>query len=276
MKRYIKASFDSTIPSWLKAEFDSRSHLAKKFVNKYRVALSDVEFFVTPTGNSLPIYKIGNKVYIPGVNDDDETRINDRWRKFGAIAKSKLSDLADDVVYIDLSANKIANKESYQDPRFSYTRSDPRGHYAGQYYNKSKDRWDTVLPSNEIRSRDKSGYQIPSPESQFTRYYQKFPEKITQKVDKVYNRILEVKDKVLDPNLINTPRDRDEQMSIGNAIYRLRDAIDGYRTLLAELKNFDEAVNSEYSDYAISEYSNAIGKISDSLDEAERNLTSRW
>lgn len=277
MKRYVKASFDSSIPEWLKDKFTRSRYpnFAQRFVDKYGVALSDVEFLDSPSGRSITIYKIGNRVYIPGINDDEEIPVNGRWRKFKSIAKAKLPDLADDMVYVDLDSNKIEKGEKYQDPRYSY-RNNPKGRYAGQYYDEDDDEWRTFTPSNEIRSRDKSGYQVPSPASQLRRYYQKFPEKITAKVDDIYNRILEVKDKVLAPDLINTPHDRNEEMSIGNAIYRLKDAIEGYRDLLSRLKDFDELVKGDYSDYYIGEFSDAIRKISNSLDEAERNLTSRW
>ena len=278
MKRYIRASFDASMPSWLKDKLTQSRYpnYAQRFVDKYGIALSDAKFTTAPTGNALPIYNIvsgsSRRVYIPGLNDDEEIVINNRYRKLGKISKSTLEDLVDDVVYVDLSENRIPKKESYKDPRYSYYHNF-KGRYAGQYYDKNRGEWRTQLPSNEVHSRDKSGYQVPSPESQLRRYYQMFPEKITAKVDKLYNRILEVRDKVLAPELINTPRDYNENMSIGNAMYRLRDAIDEYRNLLADLKKFDSATAD---DYYISQISDSMKLISDRLDEAEHNLTSRW
>ncbi len=284
MKRYIRSSFDPTIPAWLKDKFTSSKFgsLAEKFVNKYGVALSDAKFTTAPTGRSLAIYKFltkwgGTKVYIPGINDDEQLDINGRSRKLGSIAKSKLPSLAEEIVYIDLDANRVSKEDRYKDPRFIYDRGAPEGRYGGQKYNDYKGAWLTQTASNERNSRDKSGYAVPSPESKLQRYYTMFPEKITQKIDALYNRILEVKDKVLDPAYINTPRESDETSDVGNAIYRLRDAIDSYRDLLAMLKSAESKGGLSSQDtYVLQNISKTIKRVSGWLDEAEYKLTHKW
>lgn len=293
MKRYIRASFDPSMPDWLKAKFDDRfSDLGRTFVRKYGLALSDVEFLDEPTENSIKIYKlVGDrgitKVYIPGVNEDEEISINGRWRKLGNIAKSKLDAMAEDIAYIDRSsAPKRPTDRGYKDPRFRYGRWDgPKGAYAGQY-KRANGEWSAAgdRGASERLYRDKSGYQIPTPEMQLARYYKIFPEKITQKVDAIYERILEVKDKVLSPDIINSPRRHDEQMDPGNAMYRLRDAIDTYRSLLNDMESWskgpksdwDEGEKQYYQKRMVETVTDSIKNISDNLNEAEHLLTSRW
>ena len=283
MKRYIRASFDSSMPDWLKRKFNQKYRsYGNAFVKKYGIALSDVEFLDSPTVKSIPIYSIGGTAYIPGVNDEEEVVVNNRWRKLGKIAKSTLESLADDIVYVDIAdAPKVPNDRNYKDPRYIYDRWGGRnGSYGGQYLTHNGT-WSHGgnRGASEVRSRDKSGYVIPDPKEQLVRYYDMFPEKITNKVESIYQRILDVKDKVLNPDIINTPKDRNENMSIGNAIYRLKDAIEEYRDLLREMQSMDKALsdtNKYDKKILIESVSSSIKRISDSLDEAERDLTNRW
>lgn len=284
MKRYIRASFDTSMPSWLKDKFiNSRyPNYAEKFVNKYGVALADAKFTTEPTGRSLAIYRLstkygGTKIYIPGINDDEKMDINGRYRTLGSISKSKLLELATDIVYVDLDANRVSTGDRYRDPRYIYDGNDKKGRYGGQKYSDYDDKWKTQTARNERYSRDKSGYEVPTPESQLKRYYQMFPEKLTSKVDALYNRILDVKDKVLAPERINTPSDSNDNSDIGNAIYRLRDAIDEYRNILADLKRYEETEGSaNVNEYRIQNLVSRIKRASDRLDEAEYKLTHRW
>lgn len=290
MYRYIKASLSPTIPNWLKSKIDSDRYgsFADRLKDIYNIALDKATF--EPgygRGNSLTIYKLqgdyGQRVYIPRVNDNEELLINGRYRKLGNIASKTLANLAEEVVHVDLNnPDNLAEKRNpYRDPRRTYYHGGKQGAYAGQQYNEYREEWPDrgMTPSNEIRSRDKSGYKVPSPESQLSRYYEKFPDKVTQKVDALYDRILEVKDKVMSPEIINTPYSRDEKMDIGNAIYRVRDAITEYRNLLSML---DKEGNLKKSDDVwvrgslFKEFSDRVKLISDRLDEAERGLTSRW
>jgi hypothetical protein len=296
MKRYIKSSFDPSIPSWLKKSIDNQRYnkLSDRLVARFGVALSDAQFLDHEEPNSTPIYLINgdysSAIYVPGVNDDDTIQLNGRSRKLGAISKAKLPSLATDVVWLDLS-NKVQKKDRYQDPRRIYDGAkDNKGRYAGQYYTEpwtSYDgeehpgKWSKSGNSGRYssRTRDKSGYEVPTPESRLERYYETFPEKVTEKVDAIYDRLIAVRDEVLNPELINTPYDRDEEMSIGNAIYRLRDAIDEYRRLIAMLDRDTgklSNVDSWMRESVYKEFSEKISRISNQLDEAEKSLTSRW
>ena len=284
MKRYIRASFDTSMPTWLKDKFTSSRYpnYAESFVNKYGVALADAKFTTSPTGRSLAIYNLlsdrgGRKIYIPGINDDEKMDINGRYRTLGSIAKSKLPELATDIVYVDLDANRVSKDAKYRDPRYIYDGNDKKGRYGGQKYSDYDDKWKTQTARNERHSRDKSGYEVPSPESQLQRYYTLFPEKLTNKVDALYQRILEVKDKVLAPEVINTPYDSSANNDIGNAIYRLRDAIDEYRNILADLKKYEDSKGSvEIDEWRIKGLASRIKLVSNRLDEAEYKLTHKW
>lgn len=292
MFRYVKASFDTSIPEWLKSKIDSRfwrySSIPVKLRDKYGVALDKAVFEPgVGRGNSVNIYKLNNdQLYIPGINDDEEVRINGRYRRLGKLGKATLADSIQEVVHIDLNNpdNLVEKREPYRDPRRSYYH-DKQGYYAGQFYNDYRNEWSEKgrTPSNEVRARDKSGYKVPDPADMLTRYYENFPNQVTQKVDALYDRILDVKEKVLDPDIINTPHDRDEQMDVGNAIYRLRDAITEYRELLNLLDKESGTLKGVDSDTpwwargdSFKSFSNKVRSISSQLDEAERLLTTRW
>lgn len=282
MKIYIKASFDASMPQWLKNEFVrkgwGRNIRGDYFVDKFGVALSDAVFTDAPSGsNSLPIYLLktdyGTSVYIPGLNDDDTAQFSGRSRKFGTIAKSKLASMSEDVVYLDLDANKV-DKSTYEDPRYIYDRNGRKGKgsYGGQYYSEYSGTWKNGRARSERRDRDKSGYRIPSPEEQLTRFYTKFPERVTQKVDALYEKLISVRDQVLSDDMLNTPFDRKESTNVGNAMYRLKDAIEAYRKLLATL-NSDRQLSGK-DEYgwddkdAIKSFSESVKAISNYLDEA--------
>jgi len=285
MKRYIRASFDPSMPDWLKKAFNDKYNFnTDKFVKRFGVALSDATFSDTPTENSVPIYLLttdyGTKVYVPGFNDDSTTFINGRNRKLGSIAKSKLDNMAEDVVYMNRLSAPLPKDHGYQDPRRYYNArfTDKQGNYAGQYqrYNGEWSSAGSIGPT-EVRARDKSGYVVPDPKEQLARYYDLFPEKITDKIEKIYQRLLEVKDKVMSPDLINSPIDRNENFSITNAMYRLGDAINAYRELLRTAKSVTvEDLNSWSKQHLIQTVSSEIREISRQLDEAEKYITSRW
>lgn len=285
MKRYIRASFDPSMPDWLKKAFNNKyAFNADKFTKNFGVSLSEAKFSDTPAEKSVPIYLLdlgnGTQVYVPGFNDDTTVYINNRARKLGSIAKSKLEDMTADIVYMDRLSAPLPKDHGYQDPRRYYNSryTDKQGNYAGQYqrYNGEWSSAGSIGPT-EVRARDKSGYVVPDPKEQLARYYDMFPEKVTDKVEKIYQRLLEVKDKVLSSDRINTPVSRDENFSITNAMYRLGDAINAYRELLRTAKSVTvDDLNSWSKQHLIQTVSSEIREISRQLDEAEKYLTSRW
>lgn len=276
MKRYIKASLSESTPDWLKKRFargwynDFKSNLLKR-----GVALDKVTYTDTPTGpNDLPIYLLqvdmGQTVYAPGVNDDASESINGRYRKLGSIAKSKLPDMAIDVVYVNLDdpANKAPSKDRYQDPRYSY-RYSRKGDYMGQYMMQD---WDSEThenvdvgwsdrgktPSNETRARDKSGYKVPSPEERISEYYEKYPNKIREKVDSVYEMLLETKKILMDADFNRPFDDRFYTDNIADAYSEFSRAINAYRKLLSSL---DENKNRNSIFYSRSSFGRSVSDI---------------
>lgn len=256
--------------------------------NKYHIALDKAQYSDSPTSNSIPIYLLqtyyGNTVYCPGVNDDETTLINGRSRKLGSIAKSKLPEMAIDTVYIDLSGdNVVPTKERYRDPRRIYRHTGPDGKYAGQYRKTKYDRetdqdlldgWsDTGLtPSNESRARDKSGYKIPTPEEKLEQYYTEFPERITDKIDTLYDKLIKTRQMLLDSDF-NSPipdyYSEEPNIDYSKAYRRFADAINDYRQLLTDMK-------SEFNGFdrgsGIARFARTVSQISERVDEVQRIL----
>ena len=277
MKRYIKASLSPSTPDWLRRKLANKgfgNNLKSNMLRKYNIALDKATYTDTRTSSDcMPIYLLrvdyGDVVYIPSVNDDESASINGRYRKLGSIAKSKLSDMAEDIVYIDLSDsnNTYSNKERYQDPRYAY-RYAPQGSYAGQYKKKHYNRdtgeyedagWSDagLTPSNERRARDKSGYKVPSPEERLKSYYSKFPERITTKVDKLYANLIDVKDQLMNVDFKG-------DVDISRAYRYFSDALSDYKDLLNQLEQ-----NKKYNqdNWSISLISNRSQDIKSRLDD---------
>lgn len=293
MKKYIRASISESTPDWLKKKLATDrfgNNLKNKMVNKYHVALDRATYTDEKTSSDcIPIYLLnvdyGTTVYIPGVNDDQSESINGRYRKLGSIAKSKLPDMAEDIVYVDLgdSSNVAPTKERYQDPRYTYRYSGPQGKYAGQYKktrydHETREEYDDgwsksgMTPANESRARDKSGYKIPSPEQRLADYYKKFPDKITSKVDSLYDKLIDTR-QLLNEADFNKPRadywDRETvDIDYAKAYRRFADAVDDYRKLLTNMKDMGKFSR----DYGISSYTRTIRDISTRVDEIRKIL----
>lgn len=195
--RYIRASYSSSMPSWFREYIDSwRGRNLKQSLINRGVKLDSANFLPSQSGAvaAIPVYRLstsgyGNSiVYIPGFNDEDIIVLNGRNRKLGSIGKSTLSDIIEDVVFIDKrDPSSIQRKqERYVDPRTT-----PYGKYGGQY--RGKDGQWVSQPY-----RDKSGYVIPSPEDALKRYYSKFPRAVLKKIDGLYQNILDVRDEIFD------------------------------------------------------------------------------
>lgn len=285
MKRYVKASFDASMPEWLRTKLLSKyGSFKSRLMKKYGVALDRANFMDRGRPGDIPIYLIesdyGNEVYSPGVNDDETITINGRNRKLGSIAKSKLPEMAIDMVFVDVSDsdNLIPKKDRYKDPRYSYRKSD-KGQYAGQYKRRpylgnqqyGEEEWSTkgITPSNERRARDKSGYIVPSPEEMIANYYSKFPDKITSKLDSLYVRLEEVKGELMSAPF-NTPSDFNERYSIDNMYTDFGRAVSEYRNLLKQANGKD--VKGGYLEFFLPQLSRSSRYIKDTLDEIEDNL----
>jgi hypothetical protein len=170
MKRYIRASFDPSMPDWLRyAISNDVSGIKYGLHSKYgnRIAFDKMKVFSEPVGNDFtPIYKLtdncGNmQVYIPGVNDGHRIGVigGSIYKKyeFGHIDIDTIKSIAEDIVYVDLSdeLNKYTPRKKYKDPRYNFD-----SEYAGQYYSDLDERWIVNDVKDFPRKRDKSGYLI--------------------------------------------------------------------------------------------------------------------
>lgn len=191
--RYIRASFDTSAPDWLRRNFGQLKSYLSKRRPKYK--WDSMQFYTSnPDGAYTPIYllKTGyggtwEQLYIPGVNDSESTIINKRSRELGSLGKKLLNDIAEDVVYVDLGPDNISDRVHYQDPRNTY-----EGRYAGQTKSRTSNDW------GQYRGRDKSGYEIPKPEDMLAKYYSKYPKAVFKKIDVLYQRIKDLRDEIFD------------------------------------------------------------------------------
>lgn len=286
MKRYIRASIDPSAPDWLRKALNT--DFGTDLVKRKNVALDRAQFLdhEPDSVNALPIYLIQDeyhtKPYAPGVNDGTEVHINGRWRKLGSVAKSKIPQMAVETVWIDLDDpnNTFTRTKRYEDPRYEYRYSN-KGRYAGQYKQHgeylgngeyAEGPWSERgrTPSNESRARDKSGYKIPRPEDMIARFYSKFPEKVTEKVESVYERILSVRDELNSVDF--RVADEYDRSHIRNAYSRLGDAISEYKKLLAMIDENGTLKDRYGLGSAYSDFSYQVKGIMSELDDVEEYI----
>lgn len=285
MKRYIRASISPDTPDWLKHELTR--NFGSNLSRMYHVALDRVKFLDhQPDGNFLVIYHLPGStswssgiVYAPGVNDSSETTINGRWRKLGSIAKSKLPQMADDMVWIDLDDpnNTYKPRPKWEDPRYTY-RYEPKGKYAGQQRRETylgndqyEERWTEkgITPSNESRARDKSGYKVPRPEEMIARFYSKFPEKMTSRIENAYDELKAAQSELMQADF-NSPTRYSSKFR--NAYSRFGDAVDTYRKILNDMKVGEYNTRSWDAEYGANRFSNELKSLRSDLEDVRRYL----
>ena len=118
MVRYIRASFNPELPDWFLHALNNPQYWqnAKEGLNKHDIDLNNIVITDKNNPNAIPVYYIYNRVYCPGYfGDDSSVMINDRMRKLSSIAKSKLLNESDDILYIDAEASKKAPREHYEE-----------------------------------------------------------------------------------------------------------------------------------------------------------------
>lgn len=280
MYRYIKASYDSSMPNWLKSKAgtDALNHL------NYQYAMSEAQFFDTPQENSIPIhlldnvyeevkrwgdtYKnpIGQYVYVPDLGFGGYSKFlesGNGYRRLSTIAKSKLNDHIIDTVYMVAPLRKdIRETRDYVDPRY-----DNNGKYMGQYksegrkYNRETGEWEHDPESDEWvmpftygnDKRDKSGYSIPNPEELYRKLYERFPDRLKSRVneakailDEYYDKINDAKEKILSKYDIR--KGRSPYLGYGDTsksdLYPLHQAIEYYGSMY---KGFENCMTDEGS-----------------------------
>ena len=256
--RNIKASFDPSMPNWLKDAITRGFYLISGDKISKIFDLSNAEFLDTPTKNSIPIYYIDGAVYIPGVNDGYNVQVNGRFRQLGNIAKSKLPKLADDVVYVDLDQAPPVKKERYEDPRREYSkhRHGVESEYAGQHPSYYTGEWTTFT------GRDKSGYKIPDPRKMLYNYYSQPGNigKISNRLADTFDILNDIKTRIFDID-ISDPTNLGRSAystAYGNMMSRFGSAVEDYsrayadvKELISNLENGDVNSTSEYTDYTL-------------------------
>ena len=250
----IKASFDPSMPDWLKNVITRGFDLISGDKVSKIFDLSSAEFLDTPTKHSIPIYYIDGAVYIPGVNDDYHVQVNGRVRQLGNIAKSKLPELADDIVYVDLDQAPPVKKERYEDPRYEYSkyRHGVESEYAGQQHSDYGGEWITFI------GRDKSGYKIPDPRTMLYNYYSQPGNigKISNRLADTYDILKDIKTRIFDIDIsdpANLGRTANST-AYGNMMSRFGSAVEDYsrayaevKELISDLENGGEESTSEYT-----------------------------
>lgn len=228
MKRYIRASYDSSMPSWLKGEAGKQALASLN--NTY--AMSRATFSKYEQPGSIPIYLLddtykeesrwgetyktpaGQYVYVPNVSGGYGRFIpvGRTFRALGTAAKARIQEHIIDTVYMTAPLRKEVRpaEDRYQDPRYE-KEYDWDSHrykqvYQGQYpeyrtewSEEAKDWVDTnEVESWEIQGngRDKSGYEIPDPTELYKRLYNRFPERLKGRVQEARNILDEYYDKV--------------------------------------------------------------------------------
>ena len=282
---YIRASFSPSMPDWLKRRISGNDWDSKRSKNallQNNVKLDTVEFLDYDPGNAIPVYLIQDDynqyVYTPGC--DLTLYVNGRTRDASKLGKKTLNDLIVDAVFIDRNnPNNFDDDQHYRDPRYvtdRYSGGYSQTYYGGQYKN-SDGTWSERgrLSRNERSSRDNSGYKVPSPDEKIKDYYKRFPEKMTSKIDSLYNDIVELQQDIFSPERINDP---DTGSDYGNAIYRLRDAIDAYKKLLKAVdRETGEFKETDWgSRYGSNYFGDAVNEVRNSIKRAKDNLAGKW
>lgn len=264
MKRYIRASFDSSMPEW----FKSQKSIMRDLRWDYNLATDKAKFVTSkPNGaegkDYLTVYNLGDGiVYIPGVNEWHTININGRNRRLENVSKKKLLELAQDIAYIDLSnSDRFEKRERYQDPRMN---SDDR--YAGQIKGEDGE-WFTQVDYGG--KRDKSGYRIPAPEDRIKNLYQRYPEKLTSQLDALYDDIIETQSLLQSFSFKDSPKGYGSSYS--KAYGKFGKAIDSYRDLLYDVDRAGDFSNA--SGYDVRSILRTIEEIHTYLIEASDPFT---
>lgn len=239
-------------------------------MNELHLKLDTANFLDHPTENSVAIHLLETDndlvVYAPGYNDNDSAKFNYQWRDFGKLGKKTLKDRILDTIYIDLDdpSNFDTDNEHYRDPRFEYY-YDTNGQYAGQY--KDDYGWEDYLGRGK---RDKSGYLIPNPEDRIRDYYEKFPDKVTDKIDSLYENIVKLQQEIFTPERIKTKSSKHNSVFWGynSSVVHLKDAIVAYQELLDLVDNGFDVTDKDN----LHKFTDAIIKVRREIERSRDRL----
>lgn len=284
MKRYIRASFSSSIPDWL-----TKDKGAIEALNQAGVDLHSATFSSEKTGKMGDNYVI---YLINGTKDDDELKpfvwipgvYNDYYlvcqhaKYVKYVPKKDLNII--DTVYVYKSTNMKAPREHYRDPRYEYdvwsdeARSRVKSRYAGQYYedgqwNVRPGRWRANYGNGK---RDKSGYEIPYPEDRLKEFYSteagrnKRVKTLRAKLDNIYKQLETVKD-----NIYNSIRSKGNPEDYNQYTYL-------YKTLGFAITCYDDAINylkrydEDKADWRLDKASNKLKDAQGFIDDINKSL----
>lgn len=283
MKIYVKASFDSSMPEWLKNQ-DVLGCLKKKY------ALHEAKFYNEPQSNSIAIYllevaykntikknwrtgykytvhtEVTNYAWCPECDEDISILVNDTYYrpternlKYKSV-KSTLDSLIKYQTYMVAPLRSEVRSEHYEDPR------DMRKQSPYSYH-----------------KRDKSGYIIPNPQELYERLYAKFPDmadrklgRIMDKLDQYYEVLNECKDKVFDIDIRNG---KGYDIGLRNAnqskVNAFNDAVRQYGWAYNELKELTESgfVDYETSSDSLVSLMGQLDIISDKINKLKKELS---
>ena len=206
MKKYIKASFDPSMPRWLR----NRTEYTKDALNylRYNYAMSQAKFYTEPQPDSIPIHllyevcakksnrwdsgyhyeDIPEAIYIPGAWASDSIYIDygSTCRSVSNSSAKRLKDhIADTVYMVAPKLNDARQGRDYVNPRYAQEQSTGEWVYQGQtpeyeqkwHENKGWVNSDKILDWSSHYGRDKSGYEIPNPKELYERLYKRFPDR---------------------------------------------------------------------------------------------------
>ena len=293
MKRYIRASFDNEVPSWLLADKNALKALSQEGVDLKKAVFSkeksagrgaDYVIYKLPWTASKPL------IYIPGVYHDDErydNPYNGNYDYLSHIAKKRLAEIADDIIYVNKDASAKAYREHYEDPRYE------NGKYMGQTYGELPNKgslskyigrrfgWSKSgkVGGDYLRKvqHDKSGYAIPDPKDRLARFYGTSAglDSVARKVEKIYDNLIDLKEDIFSVDFSDFGLDYEgnkdpASCTYGNMLSRFGNAVREYKMLLAKISSLK--ANGNVSRYAVSSIMDHIKSIEYSVKDARHAL----
>jgi hypothetical protein len=268
MRTYIQAAYDPSMPNWLNAKNDYSESALDSLRGRY--ALNTAKFYDTPQPDSIPIhllydvyvevpdrwndtarYPTDEYVYIPGetgYNAFIKSETSETYRRVSTSSKAKIAPhIADTVYMVATPRNEYRADRKYIDPRYEKNYNG-KWNYGGQVFQYGY--W------AESYNRDKSGYAIPNPTELYEKLYNRFPNRIQSKLDKVtqtmedyYNKLEEAKTLVFNQfDIRNGTAPYFGSSYYNSPIYRLGEAIRNYGRMYSAFKrclNQDGSVDSQ-------------------------------
>ena len=296
MKRYIKASFDNEVPSWLIANKGALKALSRKGVDLKKAVFSREKS--AGRGADYVIYKLPSKggfgyesiIYIPDVYNDDERYMNpytNDYSDLSRIAKKRLAEIAEDIVYVNKANSAKAYREHYEDPRYE------KGKYMGQTWGELPNKGSLSKYSGHRYGwsksgkvggdylkkvqHDKSGYAIPDPKDRLARFYGTSAglDSVARKVEKIYDELLDLKEDIFSVDFTDFGVDYDgnkypASCTYGNMLSRFGNATREYRLLLDTIS--DLKADGKVSRFTVSSIMDRIKSIDYSVKDVRRAL----